>query len=87
VKSFTLVVSHTFSRISDGNQFQHIDAVHEFLKCASAFQIIISVLKHGKRDGVGAISKQKTGCSSFEYLYRALKQATTLRLSVNASLN
>jgi len=36
---------------------------------------------------MGVISKLKTGCSSFESLHCALKQATTLSLSDHSALN
>jgi hypothetical protein len=41
VKSFTLLLSHTFSRVSGNYQFQHIGAVHVLSKGASTFDKII----------------------------------------------
>jgi len=37
--------------MSGNDQCQHIDAVRVFSKCPSAFQIIISGLRHGRRGG------------------------------------
>jgi len=51
MKSFTLVLSHAFCVMSGNDQFQHTDAVRVFSKCPSAFQIIISGLKYGRRGG------------------------------------